>query len=235
MTGANLMPPDGGGRGPGVKLRERPELPRPPRSAGPLLVAVGVLLGVLVIAIAGVLEHNQANDQRATLAALQARIQIAQATVARLSRAGDVLTRSNQLASDLQQIAGTRFNWYSALTGFGEVISPHTYFTSLTSVPSGSSGNAGTAARSAATGGITFTLRGCTGSQDQVAVVMRQLRQIRGVVSVSETTGSTGVQLNSSERPIASKAAQEGKPTTCSDGFVMSIQFVAPTLENNGR
>jgi Tfp pilus assembly protein PilN len=205
-------------------------------------VVVGVLLGVLVIAIAGVLEHNKANDQRATLNALQSRVRAEQLITARLDRDGNAITRANAMAADLQQLSGSRFNWYSALTGFGELISPHTYFTSLTyTAPAGgATGATGSSASDASTGTAaatspTFTLSGCTGSQDDAAQIIRQLRHIPGVVSVSESSGAGGVQLTNSQRPSTSKAAREGDPTTCSDTFAMSVQFADPTAENHGR
>jgi Tfp pilus assembly protein PilN len=182
-------------------------VPRDARRSGvaPSLGKLGAphaVIGLLVVALAFVtvyvLTSNTVSSRKAQLAGVEQQITRMQAAVTRLQSYQSFEKLAQTRAATVREIASTRFDWHGALADLSKVVPSNTSLQSLVATVSpntsgaGASGGAGGAVR----GDINapaFELKGCTGSQDEVAQVMSRLRLINGVSRVTlEDSTQTG-------------------------------------------
>ncbi len=186
-------------------------IPRESRRSGvgPSLGRLGashVLIALLLIAVgfvtAYVLTNNTVNQRKAQLASLHQQINRMQAQVARLDSYEKFEKLAQARAATVQAIASTRFDWHGALSDLSKVVPANTTLQSLVATVSPNS-TTGASGGGPSGGNVrsdvnapAFQLKGCTGSQDEVARLMSRLRVINGVTRVtledSATGGSTG-------------------------------------------
>src|SRR5436305_839398 len=196
MRAVNLLPPEHrrtGGSG-GVSLR------------GPGVVVVGALALALGLVTFYVMTNNSVADQKSKLATLNQQVPQAQAMAARLGAYTQFSTLAQQRAQTVRQIAATRFDWAASMSDLAKVMPANTSLQSLSATAgtgasaggsSSSSGGASAGGAGGASSGIrtalpnpAFELRGCTGSQDDVARLMSRLRLMNGVVRVTLGTAA---------------------------------------------
>ncbi len=206
-------------------------IPRDARRGGvtPSLGRLGashLLIGLLAVAVAMVtlyvLSNNTVNQRKAQLANLNAQVSRMQAQVARLQAYEKFEKLAQAREATVQQIASGRFDWQGALTDLSKVVPPKTVLESLVATVSPNSTTGGGGSSGTVRGDITapaFSLKGCTGSQDEVAQLMSRLRVINGVSrvtledsSVAPTGASAGCAGPSFDmvvffQPLAGEAA----------------------------
>jgi Tfp pilus assembly protein PilN len=170
------------------------------------------LIALLVIALGFttvyVLASNTVSKRQSQLAGLKQQYTRVKAQVARLNTYTDFEQLAQKRQATVREIAASRFDWHSALSDLSKVVPANTSLQSLvaTTSPTVSGGGSGSSS-SAVRGDISapaFELKGCTGTQDEVAQLMSRLRVINGVTrvtledSATSGSGSTGVSSSSS-------------------------------------
>jgi len=197
-------------------------IPRESRrgGVGPSLGKLGAshfVIALLVVAVgmvtAYVLTNNTVSKRKAQLASLQQQVTQMQVQVARLTRYEQFEKLAEARAETVNEIASTRFDWYDALSDLSKVVPANTSLQSLVATASPTSTTGGSAVTTSSSGvrgdidAPAFALKGCTGSQDEVAQLMSRLRLINGVTRVtledSNAPGSTasGTGSTSSAQP----------------------------------
>jgi Tfp pilus assembly protein PilN len=190
-------------------------IPRDARRGGvtPSLGRLGashLLIGLLVVAAAMVtlyvLSNNTVTQRKAQLSNLNAQMASMQAAVARLQKYDQFEKLAQAREATVKEIASSRFDWHGALSDLSKVVPHNTILQSLVATVSTNSSTGGAGGGSGAVRADieapAFTLKGCTGSQDEVAQVMSRLRLVNGVSRVTledssdaasgSTTGCTG-------------------------------------------
>jgi Tfp pilus assembly protein PilN len=173
-------------------------IPREARRSGvsPSLSRVGsshLVIALLVIALAfvtaDVLMSNTISSRKAHLASVKAQITQIQAAVARLQSYQSFEKLARARAQTVQQIASSRFDWNAALSDLSKVVPVNTSLQSLVATVSSTTSSAG---GSGSGGNIradintpALQLKGCTGTQDEVAQLMSRLRVVNGVTRVT--------------------------------------------------
>jgi Tfp pilus assembly protein PilN len=158
-----------------------------------------MVLGLLVIAVAFVtvyvLTSNTVSNRKAQLASLQQQVTQMQAAVTRLDSYQRFEKLAQARAVTVRQIASERFDWYQALNDLSKVVPANATLQSLVATVSPGSGAAGSGG--SIRGDISapaFELKGCTGSQDEVAQLMSRLRVMGGVqrVTLADSSKAAG-------------------------------------------
>jgi Tfp pilus assembly protein PilN len=180
-------------------------IPREARRGGvsPSLGRLGaahLVIGLLVVGVAMVtlyvLSNNTVSQRQAQLAGLNQQMSRMQAEVARLQKYNAFVRLAQAREATVKEIASSRFNWHAALTDLSKVVPAKTTLLSLVATVSTNTNAAG-AGGSSGTGrgdvnAPALSLKGCTGSQDEVAQLMSRLRLINGVsrVTLEDSTAS---------------------------------------------
>ena len=199
-------------------------IPRDARRGGvtPSLGKLGashVLLALMVIALAYVtvyvLTSNTISSRKTQVANLQQQVARVQVEVTRLHSYEQFEQLAQTRAETVRQIASNRFDWFGALSDLSKVVPANTSFQSL--VATAAPGTAGAGPVSSG-GGVrgdinapAFELKGCTGSQDEVAQLMSRLRVINGV---SRVTLEDSTKPAAGQSSAASTGAQSGCPAS---------------------
>jgi Tfp pilus assembly protein PilN len=183
-------------------------IPRDARRGGASSLAVGpahLVIGLLVIAVAFVtlyvLTNNTIAQRKSQLAAVHQQISRVQTEVTRLKSYEQFEKLAQERAATVRQLAATRFDWYGALSDLSKVVPGDTSLQSLVATVSPSSGSAGGAGGGNVRGDINapaFELKGCTGTQDEVAQLMSRLRLINGVTRVTLEDSTAAAQASNS-------------------------------------
>jgi Tfp pilus assembly protein PilN len=207
MKAVNLIPRDArrGGMGPSFGK----------------LGASHFVIALLVIALGFVtlyvLASNTVSKRQSQLAGLKQEDTRMQAQVARLNTYSQFEKLAQQREQTVREIAASRFDWHSALSDLSKVVPANTSLQSLVATVSPTVSGSGSSA--GAGGGVrgdirapAFELKGCTGSQDEVAQLMSRLRVINGVTRVTledSAKPSSGTTTGSS-----SGSSQSGCPAS---------------------
>jgi Tfp pilus assembly protein PilN len=185
-------------------------IPRDARQSrvGPSLGKLGAshfIVGLMLVAVAFVtvyvLTNNTVSQRKAQLASLHQQVARMQSEVSRLQSYQQFEKLEEARAATVRDIASQRFDWHGALSDLSKVVPANTSLQSLVATVSPSSGSGGAAASGG--GGTSvradiaapaFELKGCTGSQDEVAQLMSRLRVINGVtrVTLEDSSKQTG-------------------------------------------
>ncbi len=207
------------------------------RSEGAAFVIVGLLAGVVVLALMYGLSHKQVSDRRAEAAKLTAQAGVARAQAAALAPYTSFLTLRDQRVTSVQQLADSRFDWAHAFHELGRVLPFDVSLSTVTGSMSGASSTtpgqppqtpAAPAPGAAPSSQVTsssppgstpsLAISGCTVSQSEVAFTLTRLRLMDGVSGVtlqSSTEASSG--------PGASTTGTSG--TTCPVTFSVTVAY----------
>jgi Tfp pilus assembly protein PilN len=180
-------------------------IPREARRGGvsPSLGRLGaahLVIGLLVVGVAMVtlyvLSNNTVSQRQAQLAGLNQQMSRMQAEVARLQKYNAFVRLAQAREATVKEIASSRFDWHAALTDLSKVVPAKTTLLSLVATVSTNTNAAGAGGSSGTVRGDVnapaLSLKGCTGSQDEVAQLMSRLRLINGVsrVTLEDSTAS---------------------------------------------
>lgn len=183
MRPVNLIPPDLR-RGDNAPLR-----------TGPLAY---MLLGALVLALAGVmalvLTSNQIADRKAEVAQLQQEDAAAQAQAQRLAAYTQFQAMSEQRVATVTSLANSRFDWERVMRELSLILPDDVWLVSL-DASAGSAAGGESSEGSSLGGGIAgpaLALAGCAAGQNAVAGFVTALKDIDGVTRVGVESASTG-------------------------------------------
>lgn len=220
MKAVNLIPADerrGGAQGNG-------------RTGAGVYVILGALGAVVVLLTVAMLAGRHVDAKRAELAQARAETAVHQREVTRLAGFTEFATLRAQREQTVMSLAKSRFNWADALREVARTIPRDTQLVSLTGTVApgvGVEGGSGGDPLRASLPVPAFELKGCTGSQADVARLIAAMRRIEGVQRVS---------LSSSEKTDqgAGGGGGGGAAGDCRGGssqvpaFSMTIFFEAP-------
>ena len=198
---------------------------------GPAHFVVGLMVVALAFVTVYVLANNTVSQRQAQLASLNSQVSSMQAQVARLNSYEQFERLAQARAATVRQIAATRFDWHGALSDLSKVVPANTSLQSLVATVS-ASGASG--APSAGSGGAVrsaidapaFELKGCTGTQDEVAQLMSRLRLINGVqrVTLEDSTKSS----SSAPGTVSSSAGPSGSGCPANGPTFDMVVFFQP-------
>lgn len=219
-------------------------IPRDSRQSGisPSLGRLGgshLLIALLAVALAFVtvyvLTGNTVSKRKSQLASLNQQVSRIQAQVTRLQSYEQFEKLAETRAETVRTIAATRFDWYGALSDLSKVVPADTTLQSLTATVSPTTA-AGASSAGASSGNVrgdinapAFELKGCTGTQDEVAQLMSRMRLINGVTRVTledstkPNSGATG-PTSSTTSTTTSTGAGDGCPAN-GPSFDMVVFF----------
>jgi Tfp pilus assembly protein PilN len=179
-------------------------IPKDARRAGmsPSLGKLGashVVVALLVVALGFVtlyvLASNTVSQRQSQLAGLKQQVTSMQAQVARLNSYAQFEKLAQEREQTVREIATSRFDWHGALSDLSKVVPANTSLQSLVATvsPSVSGVGGGSGAVRGDISAPAFELKGCTGSQDEVAQLISRLRVINGVtrVTLEDSTAAT--------------------------------------------
>jgi Tfp pilus assembly protein PilN len=211
---------------------------------GPGFVIVGLLGLALGLVTIYVVTSNSVTDQKSKLASLQRQVPAVQAQAAQLAGYTQFASLAQARAQTVSQIASGRFDWAAAMDDLAKVVPASTSLQQL-------SATAGTGSAVSATGGSSgvrsalpnpaFELRGCTGSQDDVARLMSRLRLMNGVVRVTLSSatkqGSTATGAGAAPTPAPAGGAASTGGAGCpgsASSFDLVVFFNGPPQATPG-
>jgi Tfp pilus assembly protein PilN len=128
------------------------------------------------------------SQRKAQLSNLNAQVTRMQAQVAQLQKYNQFEKLAQAREATVKEIASSRFDWHGALTDLSKVVPHNTVLQSLVATVSTNSTAGGGGSSGAVRGDIeapALSLKGCTGSQDEVAQLMSRLRVVNGVSRVT--------------------------------------------------
>lgn len=178
---------------------------------GPGHAVLGILLIALVFVTLYVVTSNTISDRTAHLASVKQQVVQIQAEAAQLASYEQFEQLAQERATTVRQIAATRFDWHAALSDLSKVVPADTSLQSLSATVSAGTGASGGAAGGSVRGDINapaFQLKGCTGSQDEVAQLISRLRLINGVTRVTLEDSAKG--STASGGAVSSSASGSG-------------------------
>ena len=215
-------------------------IPRESRRGGvtPSLGSLGpahLLIGLLVVAVAFVtvyvLTSNTVSQRKAQLASLHQQVSQMQVEVNRLNSFERFEKLAQARAQTVHDIAAMRFDWHAALSNLSKVVPGNTSLQTLSATVSPTTAASGGV--SGGGGGVrgainapAFELKGCTGTQDQVAQLMSRLRLINGVTRVTLLDSAKGGQQAGVTVSASSSTGQSSCPAS-GPSFDMVV-FFAP-------
>lgn len=175
-------------------------IPRDSRQGGisPSLGRLGashLVIALLAVALAFVtvyvLTANTVTNRKAQLTSLNQQVTRIQAQVTRLQRYEAFEKLAQTRAQTVRDIASSRFDWHGALSDLSRVVPANASLQSVVATVS-SRTNSGGSSSSGGSGNVrsdidapAFQLKGCTGTQDEVAQLMSRLRLVNGVTRVT--------------------------------------------------
>jgi Tfp pilus assembly protein PilN len=163
-----------------------------------------------------VLASNTVSQRKSQLTGLKQQVSRMQTEVARLNSYEQFEKLAQARAQTVREIASSRFDWHGALSDLSKVVPSNTSLQSLVATvsPTSSTGGAGGGASGTVRGDINapaFELKGCTGTQDEVAQLMSRLRLVNGVTRVTlEDSSKPGAGQTGST--VGSGSSQGGCP-----------------------
>jgi Tfp pilus assembly protein PilN len=223
MKAVNLIPADerrGGAQGNG-------------RTGAGVYVVLGALGAVVVLLTVAMLAGRQVDAKRADLAKVRAETAVHQREVSRLAGFTEFATLRAQRQQTVTSLAKSRFDWADALREVARTIPRDTQLVSLTGTVApgvGVEGGSGGDPLRASLPVPAFELKGCTGSQADVARLIAAMRRIEGVQRVSLSSSEKTDQAGGG----GGGAGGGGAAEDCRGGssrvpaFSMTIFFEAP-------
>lgn len=199
----------------------------------------GLLIGLTLLLVgltAWIVVSNQVTDRRTKLAQTQSQAQAAEAAVARLKPYVDFASMEQSRMQTVNQLAGSRFDWYQSLHDLARVIDKNVWLSSVTgTVAPGVTLEGGA---SDTTGGLraalpnpALSITGCATSTDEVVHFVSRLRVMNGVTRVSlgdaqkSDTASTGAAPTSASGGGGSGGSGGSGSVDCRNGSTKFPQF----------
>jgi hypothetical protein len=205
------------------------------RSDGAAYIVLGVLAGVVIMALLYGSARHQITSKRNEVASVTTQAQSVEAQANRLASYTSFIALHDERVQDISNLVGTRFDWPHVFHELGRVLPTDV---SLSSVQGSIGAAASTTGTDAPTGAVasssvssstppgsipTLSLSGCTITQSDVAVTLARLRLIDGV---------SEVHLSSSSKSGASAGGSCGENTPT---FSIQVTFEAlPTPASSG-
>jgi Tfp pilus assembly protein PilN len=183
-------------------------------SLGPGYATLGLLAVALAFVTLYVTSSNTIAQRQAQLTSLQGQTAQAQAQAATLKSYVSFEQLAQARVQTVRQIAGSRFDWYAALSDLSKVVPATTSLQSLYASVAPGATVASTGSGAAVAGSLradlsvpAIELTGCSKSQDDVARLMSRLRLVNGVSRVT---------LGDSQKPdaVQSTSQQTGCPVS---------------------
>lgn len=186
------------------------------RSGGGALIVLGLIAGLIVLALVYGHARHEISSQSGETATLKAQTAAIEASTGRLSPYTSFVTMAEQRVQTVSQLIQSRFDWSHSLSELGRVLPSGASLTSL----HGTVGAAGATSTSVATSGTSavpasstppgstpvFSLAGCATSQSEVALALQRLRLMDGASEVqlqsSTTSGSAGSGASGGGCPV---------------------------------
>jgi hypothetical protein len=199
------------------------------RSEGAAYAVLGLLAGVVILALLYGVAAHQISSRRSQLASLNQRAQQAKESAGHLAPYTSFIALREQRVQAVEQLASSRFDWAHAMHELGRVLPAGVWITSLdgtvgspSSTASGSSSSSSSSHSGAATSSAvssvtppgsvpTFTLSGCAVAQASVAKALNRLRLIDGVAEVT--------LQNSTKAGVAGGSGGGSSSVECPHGF----------------
>jgi hypothetical protein len=136
-----------------------------------------------------VLSNNTVSQRKAQLSNLNAQMTRMKAEVAQLQKYDQFEKLAKAREATVKEIASSRFDWHGALSDLSKVVPRNTLLQSLVATVSSNSSTGGGGGSSGTVRSDieapALSLKGCTGSQDEVAQLMSRLRVVNGVSRVT--------------------------------------------------
>ncbi len=178
-------------------------------TVGPAHFVVLLLAIAVILVLLRVLTDNTINNRKATLAATQVQVTAAQAEASKLSVYVQFVNAAEQREASVRAIADGRFPWKETFDELSRVMPASTTLTNLSASTTGGTNAAGASVP-------TFTLAGCadTRNQDGTATLIRRLRQLIGVTTVSFQSSTRAAHCGNSFNLSISFKPLPGAPTT---------------------
>lgn len=197
------------------------------RSGGGALIVLGLIAGLIVLALVYGHARHEISSQSGETASLKAQTAAIEATTGHLSPYTSFVTMAEQRVQTVTQLIQSRFDWSHSLSELGRVLPTGTSLTSLhgtvgaagAATPSVATPVAGSAPTSSTPPGSTpvFSLTGCATSQSEVALALQRLRLM---------DGATEVQLQSSTKSGSAGSSSSGGGCPANDpSFSAQITF----------
>jgi hypothetical protein len=211
------------------------------RSGGAAYVVVGLLIVLAGLTALYASAHHELVSKEAEASRLTAEASEAERAASALAPYAHFVTLREERVSDVQQLAGTRFDWAHTMHELGRVLPAGSVSlssvqgtigaasTEVTTTPSTTppSPTTGTTSSTAVGGSVSsstpagsapvLTIAGCASSQAKVAETMDRLRLMNGVSEVS---------LQSAQK-AGSPSGGAGGGGSCANGasFAMTVDF----------
>jgi Tfp pilus assembly protein PilN len=224
VRAVNLIPPD-----------QRRGSSAPGQTGAGVYVLLGGLAALLIAVGAYVLSANSIATNKDKLAKVTAEANKAEAQAAALKPYRDFASLSRLRTQTVSQLAGSRFDWETAIRQVSRVLPSDTWLSSFVgtvapgvSIQGGSGGGgAGTGDTLRATQPVpAFELVGCTTSQSEVSRIMARLRRVKGVTRVTLSQSLKSDQPSaSSTSGTPSSGATTGAGADCRYGNSRYPQF----------
>lgn len=196
------------------------------RSGGGALIVLGLVAGLIVLALVYGHARHEISSEKGEAAKLKAQASAIGASTGRLAPYASFVSMAEQRVQTVSQLIQTRFDWSHSLSELGRVLPSTTSLTSMHGSVGGAGASTTVTTPGAATGpasstppGSTpvFTLTGCATSQSQVALALQRLRLM---------DGASEVQLQSSTKSGTSGSASGGGSCPTGDvSFTAQISF----------
>lgn len=200
---------------------------------------LALLAVVLVFVTAYVLTSNTVSQRKSQLAGLKQQVTRMQAEVARLQAYEQFEKLAEARAQTVREIASSRFDWHGALSDLSKVVPANTALQSLVATVSPNATSGGGASSTTGSGGSVrgaidapaFELKGCTGTQDEVAQLMSRLRLINGVTRVTlEDSNNAGAAAAAAGASSSGSSGQSCPANGPSFDMVVFFQPVTGAL-----
>jgi Tfp pilus assembly protein PilN len=197
------------------------------RSGGAVFLVLGLMAGLVVLALLYGRSHHELQSRRGEAATLNARVRQVQAQAAQLAPYASFMTIREERLHSIAQLIGARFDWPNVMGELSRVLPSDVALSSLVgtvgsasattlaskaATPAAGAGSVSSATPPGATPSVT--LAGCATTQAVVAQMLVRLRLINGVSSV---TLQSSTKSGSSGGASASSGA-------CSNGPVFNVQ-----------
>jgi Tfp pilus assembly protein PilN len=205
-------------------------------SGGGALIVLGLLAGLVVLAVMYGKAHHQVSAESGQIATLAAQTSAIQARTGRLTPYASFVSMADKRVQTVAQLVQSRFDWSHSLHELGRVLPRGAAISSLQGTVGASSSttastSATTSTSATASAGATpasstppgstpvFTLTGCATSQSEVAQTLQRLRLMNGAgeVQLQSSTKSASGGANTSTGSCPS-----GDPT-----FSAQVTFAA--------
>jgi Tfp pilus assembly protein PilN len=165
------------------------------RSGGAVFLVLGLLAGLVVLALLYGSSHSQLKSRRTEAATLSAQAQQVEAQAAQLAPYASFMQIREQRLTSIAQLVGGRFDWSNAMGELSRVLPSNVSLSTLVGAVGAAAGSAKTTSPASAAGAVSsatppgttpsLTLTGCATSQTVVAQMLVRLRLIAGVSDVA--------------------------------------------------